>query len=250
MTWWVLSVRSSTPQRCYLRDLSLTHQTLSTAGHFSHSTCCHVPKHRCFPAQRVVGQGQERVSKVQWEWRETNPGKRALVSPEDLQDTAFPGTQFQSCTTFGKESLSSSTRWSQDQKVCIRNGDWPLSTRVGRKSVQRVSSLGQVGAEDSLLMHGWDPLLTSQATPSSDSPQVKNDQVIDFISWIILRIYPLRAKFYLINYCSSKQLFWVYISLHDWLYFTVNMQHWMSSKSVQGIGHFSCSSFTHRLAQL
>lgn len=82
MTWWVLSVRSSTPQRCYLRDLSLTHQTPSTAGHFSHSTCCHVPKHRCFPAQRVVGQGQERVSKVQWEWRETNPGKRALLCPQ------------------------------------------------------------------------------------------------------------------------------------------------------------------------
>ena len=54
------------------------------------------------------------------------PAVCSLVSPEDLQYMALPGTQLQSCTTFGKECLSSSTRWSQDQKVRIRNGDWPL----------------------------------------------------------------------------------------------------------------------------
>ena len=57
----------------------------------------------------------------------------SLVAPKDLQDTAFPGTQFQSYTTFGKERLSSSTRWSPDQNVCIRTGDWLLQPGLERE---------------------------------------------------------------------------------------------------------------------
>lgn len=127
-----------------------------SAGHFPHSTCCQVQKHHCFLAQSVAGQGWERVSKAQWGWRETNPGTSSVLSrvprrpavhgssrdPTSVLHYIWQGMPFKLHTLVSRSK-------SPYQEWRLAPSAW-----AGRRSVQRVSLLRQVGAADSLLMLG------------------------------------------------------------------------------------------------
>lgn len=157
MTWWVLSQIKHSPAVLPEGPFTLTHQTLSTAGHFSHSTCatCETP---LFSLPSVLWvRGRSECLRCSGSGGDEPRQARPCV-PRRPCRIRLQGPNFSPALHLARKAFSSSTRWSQDQKVCIRNGDWPLSQPGWKeKCAEGKSASGRWGAEDSLLMHGWDP---------------------------------------------------------------------------------------------